>query len=60
MATVAPATAQDIPPHCLKRDLRKVCVVPESIIRDLTEEQKQLAVEYARQHGIRWRIAKGK
>ena len=56
----APASAQEIPAHCLKRDLRKICTVPESLLRELTAEQQQFAINYARQNGIRWRIVRGR
>ena len=60
VAAAAPASAQEIPAHCLKRDLRKVCAVPESVFRELTAEQRQIAMDYARQNGIRWRIVRGR
>ena len=60
LASSGPAAAQEIPAHCLKSVPRKPCVVPESVVQQLTPEQRTQAIEFARQNGIRWRIAKGK
>jgi hypothetical protein len=54
------AESQTLPAHCLTSNLRKPCVVPESLVRTLTPEQQAQAIEYARLNGIRWRIARGK
>ena len=59
-ASVTPTLSQEIPQNCLTPNLRKPCVVPESVVRDLTPEQRAQAIAYARQNGIRWRIAKGR
>ena len=38
----------------------KVVQVPASTVRAMTPEQKQQAMAYARQNGIRWRIVQDK
>ena len=56
----APALAQEIPANCTKPDIRKPCIVPESVVRALTAEQRAQAIQYARENDIRWRIARGR
>jgi hypothetical protein len=38
----------------------KIVQVPASTARAMSPEQKQRAMAYARQNGIRWRIVEGK